>query len=460
MLIPQPSRNGLAALVLAALIISVPLYADPGDPIAPTRITFEGDSILTDGEEFEFTTENSSISLIRGGAFVFLIRDSDDTFDIRFDVRDFGRNQFDFIPGMTYTGTIGQQTPGSPAGPYMSASANGVNCNETTRTTGEFTVQEYQWQLVYFPKGFQVKDAEGNVIRELPEDSQVSFAITRYKVEFELRCNGEANPMTGVLDFFGEVGPVPEGAIQILGPTDVCFDPTNAGTGSPCTPTDGTPGGGGGGGGVEFPTFPPPPPPPDVTIGLPPSISEAPFLQLTNNSSTSFTFSTNPGTANTDVHLSVTSNATEADNFQVSVDPAFIAAPGAGDATVRIAAGPDTFPKTYVVTLTALANGKTDNITFLVDVTCDPPMILGIDQPRNQRVNRGSTATVEVKATGSGPFNYQWYRGRRGSTKFPVAGATGPSFTTPAVQGSESYWVRVSNACGTVDSNSVSVSPR
>jgi hypothetical protein len=460
MLIRKPSRYGLAALVLAALIISAPLYALPGDPIAPSAFHFEGNSILTQGEEFDFTTENAGITFIRSGSFVFLLESATDIFDIRFDVRDFGRNQFDFVPGQTYTGTIGQAVAGQPLGPYMSASANGVNCNDDARTTGEFTIQEYQWQYVYFPKGLEIKDAEGNVIRVLPEDNPVSFAVTRFKLEFELRCNGEANPMTGSVDFFGEAGPVPENAIQILGPTDVCFDPSNAGTGSPCTPTDGTPGGPGDGGGVEFPTFPPPPPAPDVTIGLPPSISEAPFLQLTNNSSTGFSFSTNPGSANTDVHLSVTSNATEADNFQVSVDPAFIAAPGAGEATVTISAGPNTFPKTYVVTLTATANGKSDNITFLVDVACDPPMILGIDQPRNQRVTRGSTATVEVKATGSGPFNYQWFRGRRGSTKFPVAGASGASFTTSAVQGSESYWVRVSNACGTVDSNSVSVSPR
>ncbi|HVS32714.1 MAG TPA: hypothetical protein VMS98_14820 [Thermoanaerobaculia bacterium] len=419
---------------------------------------------ITQGKTYTFKIEDSTFTIFTSGVFAFIVNggDQDETATINFDVREFGRNRFDFIPGQPYEGTIGAPVAGAPMGPYMTASTElGQSCNDDARTTGRFEMGEYEWQVVYFPAGSVLDEGAGPI----GFDRQLSFAVTRFQVEFEIRCNGSSSAMTGTLDFYGERGPVPTSetgvrALEVIGPTDICFDPLNVGTGTACSGNPGSGEGPGGGTGTVFPTFPPPPPPPDVTIALPPVISEAPSLQLTNNSSTSFTFFTTPGgSVNSDVHLSVTSDANEADNFKVTVTPEFIPAPGTGQATVNISVGPDTFPRRYLVTLSALANGKTHAVVIIVDVACDPPQILGVDQPRNQQVNRGSTATVEVKATGSGPFNYQWYSGRRGSTTFPVAGATNPTFTTPAVQGTLSYWVRVSNACGTVDSNTVTVSP-
>ena len=65
-----------------------------------------------------------------------------------------------------------------------------------------------------------------------------------------------------------------------------------------------------------------------------------------------------------------------------------------------------------------------------------------------------------MKGNGSGPYSYQWYSGRRGNTRLPIAGATNATFTTPAVNDESNYWVRVSNACGTADSTTVNVAPR
>jgi hypothetical protein len=39
----------------------------------------------------------------------------------------------------------------------------------------------------------------------------------------------------------------------------------------------------------------------------------------------------------------------------------------------------------------------------------------------------------------------------------PIAGATGRTFTTPALNWSSDYWVRVTNACGSVDSNTANI---
>ena len=40
---------------------------------------------------------------------------------------------------------------------------------------------------------------------------------------------------------------------------------------------------------------------------------------------------------------------------------------------------------------------------------------------------------------------------------FPVDGANSRNYTTPALQFSQTYWVRVTNGCGTADSNSATI---
>lgn len=132
--------------------------------------------------------------------------------------------------------------------------------------------------------------------------------------------------------------------------------------------------------------------------------------------------------------------------------------------TLDITIGTETPTGTYVVPITARRNatGRTSVDYVLVYVGCLPPIILGAPghQPESQTVPPGMRATLKVAPDGSGGFRYQWYRGFRGMTFSPIEGATGPTFTTPVVTGQESYWVRVSNACGSVDSQTAIVSPR
>ena len=61
-----------------------------------------------------------------------------------------------------------------------------------------------------------------------------------------------------------------------------------------------------------------------------------------------------------------------------------------------------------------------------------------------------SGANLSVTATGTGPLAYQWYHGLPGDISSPVS--TNPNYTTPALNSSEHYWVRVSNGGGSVDS--------
>lgn len=265
-------------------------------------------------------------------------------------------------------------------------------------------------------------------------DSSVgSIAIWQHHVialdlTANLTCNDPSNPVVRVT---------------------LSYADTAKGTGTP----GGTPGGGG------TPTPQPPPPPPNVSVNLPLSVLEQPVV-LGSDGSSSFEISTSTlPTFAGDVHLSIIGNGVEGTGLDLLVDPAHIAAPGTGTATVHIKAGPNTFPRDYWVNVMATtADGRVyASPTIHVWVICDPPMILGTDQPRGITVDRGARGSVAVKATGSAPFSYQWYRGHRGSTRFPVAGATAATFAdAPA----GSYWARVSNACGSADSSTVVVNER
>lgn len=64
----------------------------------------------------------------------------------------------------------------------------------------------------------------------------------------------------------------------------------------------------------------------------------------------------------------------------------------------------------------------------------------------------GSSVTLSVAVSGSIPFAVQWYRGS--DTSNPINGATGFSYVIPSIGASDSgtYWVRVSNDVGSVDS--------
>jgi hypothetical protein len=82
----------------------------------------------------------------------------------------------------------------------------------------------------------------------------------------------------------------------------------------------------------------------------------------------------------------------------------------------------------------------------------------GIERhPESASIAAGGSATLSVMASGNGPHSYQWYRGPSSNADDPVEGANEAALTVwPARP--ESYWVRVSNACGTSDSSAAIVS--
>ena len=84
----------------------------------------------------------------------------------------------------------------------------------------------------------------------------------------------------------------------------------------------------------------------------------------------------------------------------------------------------------------------------LATISCAPAIT---SQPASQTLVNGSTTTLTVTASGSTPLAYQWYKGLVGTTTIPV-GTNSSSFTTPVLTNTTSYWVRVSNSAGIVNS--------
>ncbi len=85
---------------------------------------------------------------------------------------------------------------------------------------------------------------------------------------------------------------------------------------------------------------------------------------------------------------------------------------------------------------------------------CTPPAIG--TQPQSATITAGSSRTLSVTATGTTPFSYQWYVGASGNTSNPISGATSSSVTvTPP--STTSYWVRVTNSCGTANSSTATI---
>ncbi len=75
--------------------------------------------------------------------------------------------------------------------------------------------------------------------------------------------------------------------------------------------------------------------------------------------------------------------------------------------------------------------------------------------PQSQTIFSGQTADLSVVATGN-LLTYKWYEGISGDTSTPV-GTDSPNFTTLALSADTSYWVRVSNLAGSVDSATATV---
>ena len=104
----------------------------------------------------------------------------------------------------------------------------------------------------------------------------------------------------------------------------------------------------------------------------------------------------------------------------------------------------------YWVKVTNECGNASSNTVTVTPAECTAALIN--THPVSQRVLPGATATLTVAATGTAPLTYAWYEGERGVTSKKV-GTNSNQYKTPALQTTTTYWVRVTNACGTENSN-------
>jgi hypothetical protein len=146
----------------------------------------------------------------------------------------------------------------------------------------------------------------------------------------------------------------------------------------------------------------------------------------------------------------------------VTITPAKPDVAGTDQQSMKISIGPDTVAGTYILDVSAhhTDSARVQSNYVLVVVDCAPPMILNLpgNQPASSSVTSGGKATLKVVPNGTGGFKYQWYQGHSGNTLTPIAGATSATLTTPAITSPTEFWVRVTNACGSVDSQTATVS--
>ena len=85
---------------------------------------------------------------------------------------------------------------------------------------------------------------------------------------------------------------------------------------------------------------------------------------------------------------------------------------------------------------------------------CVPPS--GLNTSGGGTIFSGETRTLSVTASGTTPFNYQWFEGSSGNTSNPV-GTNSSQFTTPPLTNTTSYWVKVSGCTPAVSVNSSTI---
>ena len=113
----------------------------------------------------------------------------------------------------------------------------------------------------------------------------------------------------------------------------------------------------------------------------------------------------------------------------------------------------DSGSKFSVVVGNSAGNVTSNAATLTVDSAPVAPSIT--QQPSNQTVTVGQTATFSVKATGTTPLTYQWQKGTT-----PISGATSATYTTPATTSADNgsqFKVVVSNSVGKVTSNAATL---
>lgn len=106
---------------------------------------------------------------------------------------------------------------------------------------------------------------------------------------------------------------------------------------------------------------------------------------------------------------------------------------------------------TYFLRAVNTCGATADSAPITIEVLpCDAPRIRV--QPVGGEVVAGESAALFVDVVGSAPLQLQWYRGVPPNTGAPLTNAQAASVETGSLFAPETFWVRATNPCGTIDS--------
>jgi len=129
----------------------------------------------------------------------------------------------------------------------------------------------------------------------------------------------------------------------------------------------------------------------------------------------------------------------------------------ASDKTVTVAVTPDTLiesAETFRVVLSNPVGGITAAGAMVITIVDDDTPVTITTQPTGASLTEGQALTLTAAATSPTAMSFQWYRNGQ-----PILGATGATYTVASAGSVDagSYFLRVTNAAGSVDTNTVTV---
>lgn len=112
-------------------------------------------------------------------------------------------------------------------------------------------------------------------------------------------------------------------------------------------------------------------------------------------------------------------------------------------------------PATYLA-LAVVSNACGQRASRMANVVvqpCDPPIITS--EPQGEAVKFGESISLSVQTIGTGALQYSWFAGAKGDTS--SSAGSGNPLVIEHVTHDASYWVRVTDGCGIVDSDAVMI---
>jgi hypothetical protein len=113
------------------------------------------------------------------------------------------------------------------------------------------------------------------------------------------------------------------------------------------------------------------------------------------------------------------------------------------------------FTSTYWVRATNSCGAVVDSAPVTITITpCTAPAF--VIQPHGGSIVSASTAVVVAEAIGTAPLHFQWFAGHVGDASTP-AGSDSSTLSVERLMQTTTYWLRVTNDCGSVDSSEATV---